>query len=79
MLVSGGVRRFKCCVISAPEGAFGRFQACVIYIGLAMTLVSDERHLNAQPYDFMILRYNSVSNSNKTHLLLQLDFSKKKK
>ena len=34
MLVSGGMRRFKCCVISAPEGAFGRFQACVIYIGL---------------------------------------------
>ena len=38
MLVSGGVRRFKCCVISAPEGAFGRFQACVIYIGLGSTM-----------------------------------------
>ena len=37
-MVSGGVRRFKCCVISAPEGAFGRFQACVIYIGLGMNL-----------------------------------------
>jgi hypothetical protein len=32
--VSGDVRCFKCCVISAPEGAFGRFHACVIYLGL---------------------------------------------
>jgi hypothetical protein len=39
MLISIGVRRFKCCVISAPEGAFGRFQEIAVYKGLGRGLL----------------------------------------